>query len=118
VQQRIPEAMARGRVALQGRRGSAALLALFGLLVIAGPPASAQAAEFEIVPGSFTARMLDAEGHPENRAGSHPDRLQIDFALHDEGTSPRDFVFELPPGFGGNPDAVPECSRELFEAGK
>lgn len=109
--------MARGHVTLQGRRGLAALLALFGLLAIAGPVA-AQAAEFEIVPGSFSARMLDAEGHPENRAGSHPDRLQVDFALHSEGTTARDFVFELPAGFSGNPDAVQECSRELFEAGK
>ena len=109
--------MARGRVTLQGRRGLAALLAFFGLLAITVPAVS-QAAEFEIVPGSFTARMLDAEGHPENRAGSHPDRLQVDFALHSEGTSARDFVFELPAGFSGNPDAVEECPRELFEAGK
>ncbi len=110
--------MARGRVTLQGRRGLAALLALFGLIAIAGPAAGADAAEFEIVPGSFTARMLDAEGYPENRAGSHPDRLLVDFGLHSEGTSARDFVFELPAGFSGNPDAVEECSRELFEAGE
>jgi hypothetical protein len=116
--QRIPEAMARGRVTLQGRRGLAALLALFGLLAMAGPAAGARAAEFEIVPGSFTAKLLDAEGNPETRAGSHPDRFEIGFALHSEGTTARDFVFELPPGFSGSPDAVPACPRELFEAGK
>jgi hypothetical protein len=93
------------------------LLAIFGLLA-AGSASSAEAAEFEIVPGSFVVRMLDVEGHPENRAGSHPDRLEIDFALNVEGTSARDLVFELPPGLGGNPDAVQKCSRELFEAGK
>jgi hypothetical protein len=94
------------------------LLALFGLFAIAGPASSADAAEFEIVPGSFTARMLDAAGNPENLAGSHPDRLEINFALHAEGTTARDILFELPPGFGGDPGAVPQCSRALFEAGE
>ncbi len=69
------------------------------------------------MPGSVAIRAIDAEGHPEDRAGSHPDRLQIDFGLNVEGTgtSARDLVFELPPGLGGNPGAVPECPRELFE---
>jgi hypothetical protein len=94
------------------------LLALFGALAILVPASRADAAEFEIVPDSFVARMFDAEGHPENRAGAHPNRLEVDFALHSEGTTARDFVFELPPGFGGNPGAVPECSRALFDAGE
>ncbi len=96
------------------------LLAFSGLLVVAGPTVSASGAEFGIVPGSFKARMLDAEGNPEDRAGSHPDRLQIDFGLAVEGTgtTPRDLIFELPPGFGGNPGAVPECQRARFEAGE
>jgi hypothetical protein len=115
--QRISEAMARGRVTLQGRRGLAALLAFFGLLAIVGPAPVAHA-DFEIVPGSFAARMLNAEGQAENRAGSHPDRVQIDFALDLDGTTPRDLVFELPAGFGGNPGAAQECSRERFEAGE
>lgn len=101
-----------------GARGLAASLAIFGLLALVSPASGAQAAEFEIVPGSFVVTMLDAEGHPENRAGSHPDRLDIGFALHAEGTTARDLVFELPPGFGGNPGAVQECSRALFEAGE
>jgi hypothetical protein len=103
-------------MALHGRRELGVVLAFFGLFAIVGPTSSARAAEFEIVPGSFTARTLDAQGQPENRAGSHPDRFEIDFALHSEGTTARDFVFELPTGFGGNPGAVPECSRALFEA--
>lgn len=93
------------------------LLALFGLLLIAGPAPSARA-EFGIVPGSFTAKMLNAEGQPENRAGSHPDRLEIDFALNLEGTTARDLFFELPPGLGGVPGAVQECPRALYEAGE
>lgn len=105
-------------MAHHGPRGLAALLAIFALVAVAGPASSARAAEFEIVPGSFVARMLDAEGNPETRAGSHPDRLDIGFALHAEGTTARDLVFELPPGLGGNPGAAQECSRALFEAGK
>jgi hypothetical protein len=92
-------------------------VALFAFLILAIAAPSASGAEFGIVPGSFKARLLDAEGQQETRAGSHPDRLQIDFALNVEGTgtSPRDFAFELPPGFGGRPGAVPECPRETFE---
>jgi len=95
------------------------LLAFLGSICVAGPVTPASGAEFEIVPGSFAVRMLDADGNPENRAGSHPDRLQIDFELEgdEEDGAPRDLVFEFPPGFGGNPAAVPLCSRELFEAG-
>jgi hypothetical protein len=93
----------------------AVLLAVFGLLAIAGPAPSAHA-EFEI--SDFTARMLNAEGQSENRAGSHPDRLEIGFSLNLDGTTPRDLVFELPAGFGGNTGAVQTCSRALFEAGE
>jgi hypothetical protein len=64
--------------------------------------------------------MLDAEGNPENRSGSHPDRLQIDFALETEGTgtSARDLSVELPPGFGGDPSAVAACPRQAHEEGE
>lgn len=96
----------------------AVLLAFVGLFALVGPASSAKAAEFEIVPGSFKVRMFDAEGNPDNLAGSHPDRLDIDFALHAEGTSARDLVFDLPPGLGGNPEAVQKCPRALYEAGK
>jgi hypothetical protein len=59
--------------------------------------------------------MLDAEGHPESLAGSHPDRLQINFALDLKETSVRDLEFELPAGLGGNPAAVPRCLRVVYE---
>jgi hypothetical protein len=64
--------------------------------------------------------MLDAEGNPENRSGSHPDRLQIDFALETEGTgtSAKDLAVEMPPGFGGDLSAVPACPRQAHEEGE
>jgi hypothetical protein len=95
-------------------------LALLGLVASMVPAlaARADAAEFGIAPGGFTARMFDADGNPENIAGSHPDRLQISFALNVEGTgtTPRDLVFELPPGLAGDPGAVPPCPRALYES--
>jgi hypothetical protein len=84
------------------------------------PPRAASAAEFGIVPGGFTVRMLNAAGEPENRAGSHPDRLQIAFALETEGTgtSLKDLAIDLPPGFGGDPNAAPPCPRQAHEEGE
>ncbi len=107
-------------MALHARRALGLPLFIVGLLLIVGPVSGASAAEFGIVPGSFAVRMLDADGNPENRSGSHPDRLQIDFALETEGTgtSARDIAIDMPPGFGGDPVAVPACSRQAHEEGE
>jgi hypothetical protein len=94
--------------------------ALLSFLVLAVAAPSAAAAEFGIVPGSVTVSMLDTEGNPENLSGSHPDRLQIGFAMSvaETGTSARNIAFELPPGFGGNPAAVPQCPQQAFNESK
>ena len=97
-------------------RSRAGLHALLACLALAGPIASASADEFGIAPGGFAVRMLDAEGNPESRAGSHPDRLQIDFGF--EGQSPDAMELEIPAGFGGDPNAVPECPRKAGEEGE
>jgi len=104
----------------RARGGRAGRLALLGLIATAAFPSLAGAAEFGIVPGSFQVRMLDAAGAPQSLAGSHPDRLQIAFALEVDGTgtTARDLVFDLPPGFGSDPSAVPACPRELFDKGE
>jgi hypothetical protein len=91
------------------------LLAITGLVTFAGPVGSAFAAEFGIVPGSFAAKALNAEGHPDALAASHPDLLQLDFALNLEGTTARDLEFELPAGLGGDPAAVPQCPRAVYD---
>lgn len=93
---------------------------ILGLLLSWSPISVASAAEFGIAPGGFSVRVLDAEGNPENRSGSHPDRLQIDFALETEGTgtSAKDLAIEMPPGFSGNPAAVPACPRQAHEEGE
>jgi len=95
-------------------------LFILGLLLVRGPISVASAAEFGIAPGGFSVRMLDAEGNPENRSGSHPDRLQINFALETEGTgtSAKDLAVEMPPGLGGDLSAVPACPRQAHEEGE
>jgi hypothetical protein len=105
-------------LALHARRALGLTLFILGLLFVWGPISAASAAEFGIA--GFSVRMLDAEGNPENRAGAHPDRFQIDFALETEGsgTSAKDLEIELPPGFGGNPAAVPPCPRQAHEEGE
>ncbi len=105
-------------MALHVRRASGLLLVILGLLVVAGPVSAASAAEFGIA--NFSVRMLDSEGNAEDRAGAHPDRFQIDFALETEGsgTSARDIAIEMPPGFGGDPAAVPACPRQAHEEGE
>jgi hypothetical protein len=107
-------------LALHARRASGLALVIFGLLLAQGPISAASAAEFGIAPGSFAVRMLDSAGNPENGSGSHPDRLQIDFKLETEGTgtSARDLAIDMPPGFGGDPDAVPACPRQAHEEGE
>jgi hypothetical protein len=104
-------------VALHGRWTLAALLAVLGALAAS---TGASAAEFGIVPDSFAARMLDAEGNPDTLAGSHPDRLEVDFAFQVKGTGTtvREMLTDMPPGFGGDPRAVPECPRQLGVEGK
>jgi hypothetical protein len=107
-------------LALHARRALGLPLFIFGLLLAWGPISAASAAEFGIAPGGFAVHLLDAGGNPENRSGSHPDRLQIDFKLETEGTgtSARDLAVEMPPGFGGDPAAVPACPRQAHEEGE
>jgi len=101
-------------LALHARRALGLISFILGLLLAWGP-ISAASAEFEIAPEGFKASLLDAEGHPENLSGAHAD-LRIDFALKIENTSARDLVFGLPPGFGMNARAVPQCGRQVVEA--
>jgi hypothetical protein len=79
--------------------------------------ARAEEGDFGIAPGGFAVRLLDAEGNPESRAGAHPDRLQVNLAFEGE-EAPEELNLELPPGFSGNPSAVPECPRQAHEEGE
>jgi hypothetical protein len=94
----------------------AALLAV-SLGTLLGTASAAPAAEFGIAPGSLSIRALDPTGDPFHRAGGHPDRLRLEFALNavENGEATRDMVFALPPGLVGNPRAVAACPRDVFD---
>jgi hypothetical protein len=110
--------IAGGCVGHQGLTGRAGLLVSLVVLALLAAAPVARGATFGIAPDGFQVRMLDAEGHPESRSGSHPDLLQVDFALELDGTAPRALEFDLPAGFGGSSRAVPLCPRQAFDAGE
>jgi hypothetical protein len=78
-------------------------------------------AEFGITPGSARIKSLDASDQPENRAGAHPDRLDVGLEFNTVGGSAdgnvKDLEIELPPGLTGDSSAVPTCSRKVFDGG-
>jgi hypothetical protein len=83
-------------------------------LVVAVLCALAPAAQAELGV-SATMATIDEAGQPENRAGSHPDRLVQSFTVTDLGGAPEDpkeIVIDLPAGMGGDPAAVPLCPRQ------
>ena len=73
--------------------------------------------------------VTNAEGVADTQAGSHPYDLTAVFAFNDEvvgsehqvvpaGGEARTIDVKLPPGLVGNPTAVPQCSRQLFDDGE
>jgi hypothetical protein len=77
-------------------------------------------ADFGVVPGSFSADLYKQDGTLETAAGAHPYRATTNFdfnqmpdGLHLDGTV-RDIHIHLPPGFVGNPQAAPKCTRANF----
>jgi hypothetical protein len=114
----------------QMSRAIAVLLAL-STIAIAGAlalPVGAQAAEppFEIQ--GFTASVTEELGNQFTQAGGHPYQAETSFRFprHPptgvyQGTGPveqpRQVIVELPPGFIGNPRAVPECTLSNLNGG-
>jgi hypothetical protein len=93
------------------------LIAGLAAVVLAAAVApQAARADFGFVPDSFNVATLDAGGQPELRAGAHPDRFVARFEFLSDGgaadANVKDVVFDLPPGFSGDPTAVPTCPRE------
>jgi hypothetical protein len=89
---------------------------------------SAQAAGFEIVPGSFDFYVHNQDGTADLRAGAHPFAVTTKFALETEddarnsdpavrvpaGANLRNASAGLPPGLVGNPYAAPQCTMGEF----
>ncbi|HEX3733543.1 MAG TPA: hypothetical protein VHU86_00160 [Solirubrobacterales bacterium] len=101
------------------RSHTIALLVSLASLLLA--PAGAQAS-FGLEPGSLQTvyeNFNGVTGVP--LASSHPYAFTVKFKLktdseaHSEGGEMRELVSVLPPGFAGNPFALPRCTRQEFE---
>jgi hypothetical protein len=94
-----------------------ALSAAAAIALLAAAPASAEFGLSE-VDVSFT----DSEGSPVTQAGAHPFAMTTSFEVNStevEGIQKvdgalRDLKVTLPPGFAGNPTAVPTCETVEF----
>ena len=97
------------------------LLISLAALAIALLAPSAAHAEFGFVPGSLRVTALNKDGSPDLQAGSHPYEFLVHFDLKTEasgkteGGEMRDVVTDLPPGFVGDPQAIPTCPRQALQ---
>ena len=95
---------------------------LLVLLAALAAPAAAQA-DFGFAPGKTSATALNSKGTIERQAGAHPYSYTVHFELNTDGSGAseggemRDVIVETPPGFVGNPRAIPSCPRQSFEGG-
>lgn len=60
----------------------------------------------------FKAEALNADGTLDTQAGSHPFAAVTKFFF--TGADTKDIIVELPPGFIGNPQAIPQCPPALL----
>jgi hypothetical protein len=76
---------------------------------------------------NFEQLVLNRDGTPADQAGGHPYELITSFTLNnnaeEEGLfqaaqEPKDLEVGLPPGFLGNANATPRCSRAAFDEGR
>ena len=106
----------------QSKTLSLALLCALGLIALLAPGAQAAFGLKDL--GVFSSAK---DGSPQVQAGSHPFSLVTDLAVNtsvDPETSrvvpdeeAKDVLISFPPGFAGNPTAVPRCTAVQFLAG-
>jgi hypothetical protein len=106
-----------GRCASRGRVGFCLAGLLLAGLLLAQPQPGHAASPIQ----SFEFAATEASGEPSSQAGAHPDQVttSISFAGADGSgvfDSPRNLVFDLPPGLIGNPTATPSCSGLEFKS--
>jgi hypothetical protein len=102
--------------------GGASTVASVSTPIVVGAT-SAPAFGFQGSDGWFS----NADGTIDTQAGSHPYEFTYSFGLNSTinsqgflvpaGGEPRNATVDLPPGFIGNPTAVPECPRRQFDQG-
>jgi hypothetical protein len=105
----------------QKRSGAIARVLPVALLLALMAPAAARA-DFGFEPASARVTAISRDGSPDLRAGSHPYELVFQFNLNTEangftvGGQMRDILTEFPPGFVGDPAAIPSCPRKDLES--
>jgi hypothetical protein len=76
---------------------------------------------------SFDVAITNENGTPDTQVGSHPYAETYIFELNNApnaegilelpgGREIKDVSFKLPPGLIGNPEALPQCTREQFDS--
>ncbi len=98
------------RVSVAG--GGALLAASSSSPIVVGP--SSPGFRF----AGFDGWASNADGTPDTQAGSHPYELTISFHLNEYLGKPgdvRNIGVNAPPGLVGDPTAVPQCSRQVFD---
>ena len=101
------------------------LAALVAIAAVAATLMLADDARADFGIQSFSAELTNADGSPATQAGSHPYefRTEIEFNQHlgELGFSMvpdanlRDVSIDLPIGFVGNPEAVPQCEEQQLQ---
>ena len=96
------------------------LTAVLAALAALWAPGAAKA-DFGFLPDSASVTAVNKDGTIDTQAGSHPYAYTVHFELKTgadgkgEGGDMRSAHADLPPGFFGNPRAVPACPRQEFE---
>ncbi len=71
--------------------------------------------------GHADAWFSNADGTIDTQAGTHPYAFTFNYDVNTDANSQpvegeiRNLTFNLPTGFVGDPNAVPQCTRELFD---
>ncbi|MBF6620483.1 MAG: hypothetical protein ITG02_09675 [Patulibacter sp.] len=113
---------------VRGRRVTRTVVSALALASALGGAFTAQASADGIGLDEASVEIrADASGTPATQAGSHPfdhtTRLRFSTTINEAFGFPipdhqvKDVVVELPPGFVGDPTAVPRCSEAKFEEG-
>ena len=88
---------------------------------VASDPLTVSASEPGFGFSGFDVWSANADGSIATQAGSHPYETTFAFGLNEladgapAGGEPRDLEVELPPGFFGEPNAVPRCTRAQLD---
>jgi uncharacterized repeat protein (TIGR01451 family) len=110
----VPDGALENVVGVAGGGASAAARVVSGVTVGAGEAAFGFA--------GWDVWFSNADGSVDTQAGSHPYEATFAVGFNEDaggvlaGGEPRNLEVELPPGFFGEPNAVPRCTREQLDS--